>query len=168
MQQTANQLKSPKESSLNDIKKLNAELEAARVKIKVRFLFISKILTYNNFLKSLQRDTKIKKQEIDGMIASLVTLMDKQMSGLQEAVRKQKSAEEQEKLRKIQEAMEAEKRRKAEEEAKIREEEENRRKRIEMEARRKAEDEERKRQEAENEKAAAAIQVNSNSHPITK
>ncbi|XP_046613209.1 myosin heavy chain 95F isoform X2 [Neodiprion virginianus] len=139
MEQTANQLKSSKDSSLKDIKKLNAELEAARVKIK--------------------SDTKIKKQEIDKLVANLVSLMDKQMKGLQETVKKQKIAEEQEKLRKIQEAMELEKRRKEEAERKQREEDENRRKKAEMEARRKAEEEDRKRQEAENEKAAAAIQA---------
>lgn len=37
MQQTANQLKSSKNNSLNDIKKLNGELNDASAKIKVNF-----------------------------------------------------------------------------------------------------------------------------------
>ncbi|XP_020710496.2 myosin heavy chain 95F isoform X2 [Athalia rosae] len=139
MQQTANQLKSSKDSSLNDIKKLNQQLETIQAKIK--------------------GDPKIKKQEIDKSIANVVGLMDNQMKKLQDAVKTQKSAEEQEKLKLIQEAMEIEKRKKLEEELKIKEEEENRRKKTEIEIRRKAEEEERRKQEAANEKAAAAIQA---------
>lgn len=141
MQETSNMLKSAREKSVNEIKKLQSELEAAVQKIR--------------------EDPKIKATDIDTIYTSLVKQVDKQMVGLQDMVKQQKIAEEQDRLRKIQQEMEAEKRRKIEEEARKKEEEDNRKKKIEIEARRKAEEEQRKKQEEEDRKTAAAIQVNS-------
>ncbi|XP_015589785.1 myosin heavy chain 95F isoform X2 [Cephus cinctus] len=139
MQETSTQLKSAKEKSINDIKKLQSDLEAAVQKIKA--------------------NAKIKPQEIDAMYNDLLSQVNKQMAGLQDMVKQQKIAEEQERLRKIQQEMEGERRRKEEEERKKREEEDNRRKKIEMETRRKAEEEQRRRQEEEDKKTAAALQA---------
>ncbi|XP_043272163.1 myosin heavy chain 95F isoform X2 [Venturia canescens] len=138
MQETSKMLKSAREKSMNDIKKLQSELEAA--------------------VQRIRNNPKIKSTEIDVLYERLVSEVGKQMSDLQDMVKQQKIAEEQERLRKIKEEMEADKRRKAEEEAKKKEEEENRKKKAEIEARRKTEEEQRRKQEEEEKKNAAAIQ----------
>lgn len=137
MEETSNQLKTAKDKSINDIKRLQVELEAAIQKIK--------------------RNPKIKATEIDTTYTDLVNQVNKQMASLQDMVKQQKIAEEQERLRKIQQEMENEKRRKDEEERKKREEEDNRRKKHEIESRRKIEEQERRRQEEEDLKTAAAL-----------
>lgn len=139
MEASIGQLKKDKQSSLSELKKLQADMTSAIQKIK--------------------RDEKIKPAEVDKMYTHLLNTTNSQMNQLQKKVQEQKNAEEQERLRKIQEEMEKEKRRKEEEERRKREEEENRRRKIEMEARRKAEEEERKRQEEEDRKAAAVLQA---------
>ncbi|XP_069688950.1 myosin heavy chain 95F isoform X3 [Periplaneta americana] len=139
MEASIGQLKKDKQSSLSDLKKLQADMASAIQKIK--------------------REEKIKPGEVDKLYTQLMNTTNTQMNQLQKKVQQQKNAEEQERLRKIQEEMEREKKRKEEEERKKREEEENRRKKIEMEARRKAEEEERRRQEEQDKKAAAALQA---------
>ncbi|XP_012266629.2 myosin heavy chain 95F-like isoform X2 [Athalia rosae] len=102
----------PEVSNLGDIKELNAELDAARLKVK----------------------------QIDQLVASLVSLMADQMKGLQDTVDKQKMTEDQQKLKIIQDAMEMELKRKLEEEVRLREKEENRQKELVIEIERKAEE----------------------------
>ena len=172
MQETSKMLNSAREKSVNDIKKLQSELEAAVQRIRVRRLFFFSIQLVSDLRTSclfivydfaLQLDPKIKATEIDALFSRLVNEVNKQMAGLQDMVKQQKIAEEQERLRKIQQEMELDKRRKDEEEAKKKEDEDNRKKKVEIEARRKAEEEQRRRQEEEDKKTAASLQV----HKIT-
>ncbi|XP_012276593.1 myosin heavy chain 95F isoform X2 [Orussus abietinus] len=139
LQEISNQLKSAREKSVNEVKKLQSELEQAIQKIK------------NN--------PRIKSQEIDTMYNKLVEAVNRQMGTLQDMVKQQKIAEEQERLKKIQCELETEKRRKEDEERKKREDEDNRRKKADIESRRKAEEEQRLRQEEEDKKTAAALQA---------
>ncbi|XP_033230422.1 myosin heavy chain 95F isoform X2 [Belonocnema kinseyi] len=139
MEETSNQLKTAKEKSISDIKRLQVDLEAAVQKIK--------------------GNPKIRAAEIDSTYSNLVNQVNRQMASLQDMVKQQKIAEEQERLRKIQQEMEREKKRKDEEERKKREEEDNRRQRHEIESRRKIEEVERLRQEEEDLKTAAALQA---------
>lgn len=138
MKETSKQLKN-REQSISDIKRLQDDLKAAIVKIKM--------------------NERIKPVEIDSLYANLVNQMNKQMASLQDMVRQQKIAEEQARLRKIQQELELEKQKKEEEERKKREEEENRRKKHDIEMRRKVEEEQKKRQEEEDKKTAKILEV---------
>lgn len=138
MEETSKQLKD-REKSMNNIKRLQNDLEAA--------------------IKKIKNNTRIKPAEIDSLYSNLVNEVNKQMASLQDMVKQQKIAEEQAKLRKIQQELELQKQRKEEEERKKREEEENRRKKHDIEMRRKVEEEQKRKQELEDQKAAVIIQV---------
>ncbi|XP_066994103.2 myosin heavy chain 95F [Anabrus simplex] len=139
MEVIVGQLKKDKESSSSELKKLQAEMDAAVKKIKM--------------------DDKIKPTVVNELYTQLMNKTNIQMSQLQTKLEQQKSAEERERLRKIQEEMEREKKRREEEEQKRKDEENVRRLKAEIEARRKIEEEERKRQEAEDRKTAALLQA---------
>lgn len=138
MKETSKQLKN-REKPMNDIKRLQDDLEAA--------------------IKKIKNNEKIKSVEIDSLYTNLVNQMNKQMVSLQDMVKQQKIDEEQAKLKKIQQELEFEKQRKEEEERKKREEEENRRKKHDIEIRRKVEEEQKKNQEEEDKRTAAVLQV---------
>ncbi|XP_076277428.1 myosin heavy chain 95F jaguar isoform X2 [Lasioglossum baleicum] len=138
MEETSKQLKN-REKSMNDLKRLHDDLDAA--------------------IKRIKDNERIKPAEIDSLYTNLVNQVNKQMASLQDMVRQQKVAEEQAKLKKIQQELELEKHKKEEEERKKREEDDNRRKKHDIEARRKAEEEQKRRQEKEDQKAAAVLQA---------
>ncbi|XP_076642841.1 myosin heavy chain 95F jaguar isoform X2 [Halictus rubicundus] len=138
MEETSKQLKN-REKSMNDLKRLHDDLDAA--------------------IKRIKDNERIKPAEIDSLYTSLVNQVNRQMASLQDMVKQQKIAEEQAKLKKIQQELELEKQKKEEEERKKREEDDNRRKKHDIEARRKAEEEQKRRQEKEDQKAAAVLQA---------
>ncbi|XP_015432776.1 PREDICTED: myosin heavy chain 95F isoform X3 [Dufourea novaeangliae] len=136
MEETSKQLKN-REKSMNDIKRLQDDLEAA--------------------IKRIKDNERIKPAAIDSLYTNLVNQVNMQMASLQDMVRQQKIAEEQAKLRKIQQELELEKHRKEEEERKKREEDENRRRKHDIETRRKAEEVQKRKQEEEDQKAAEVL-----------
>lgn len=139
MQEISLQLKNSKDKSINEIMKLQSEIETAVDKIR--------------------GNPKIKATEIDAFYTKLGNGVTNMMTCLQDMVQQQKIAEEQCRLRKIQQEIEADEQRKQDEVNKKKEDKENRRKRVEMEARRKTEEIERQRQEEEDQKTALALQA---------
>nr|XP_033326319.1 myosin heavy chain 95F isoform X2 [Megalopta genalis] len=138
MEETSKQLKN-REKSMNDLKRLHDDLDAA--------------------IKRIKDNERMRPAEIDSLYTNLVNQVNKQMASLQNMVKQQKIAEEQAKLKKIQQELEYEKQKKEEEERQKREEEDNRRKKHDIETRRKAEEEQKKKQEKEDQKAAAVLQA---------
>ncbi|XP_076377459.1 myosin heavy chain 95F jaguar isoform X2 [Megalopta genalis] len=138
MEETSKQLKN-REKSMNDLKRLHDDLDAA--------------------IKRIKDNERMRPVEIDSLYTNLVNQVNKQMASLQNMVKQQKIAEEQAKLKKIQQELEYEKQKKEEEERQKREEEDNRRKKHDIETRRKAEEEQKKKQEKEDQKAAAVLQA---------
>ncbi|KAG7207380.1 hypothetical protein KM043_009038 [Ampulex compressa] len=138
MEETSSQLRN-REKSAKDIGDLRIALDKA--------------------MRLIKEDQRIRSTEIDALYESLVNRVNEQMAELQNMVKQQRVAEEQDRLRKIQDELETEKRKKVAEEERLREEEDNRRKKVDMETRRKAEEEERMRQEEEDQKAAAVLQA---------
>jgi len=120
MEGVASQLRKDKDSSMNEVKRLQMEMKEAIFKIKA--------------------NSKIRPDEINTLHSNLMNKANKEMAGLQRKLEEQKNSEEKERLRRIQEEMETEKKRKQEEEWKKQQEEENKRIKIEMEQRRKVEE----------------------------
>ncbi|XP_045106888.1 unconventional myosin-VI-like isoform X4 [Portunus trituberculatus] len=135
---TVQQLKKEKDSSLVNVRKLEAMMDAAIRKI---------------------RTTSMTREKIDQEHSTLVSAMNNELAAVQKKLTQQKNAEEQERLRKIQEEMERKRREEEEEERRRKEEEEIRKKKAELEARRKQEEQERLRQEEEDLKAAEVLQM---------
>ncbi|CAG9815351.1 unnamed protein product [Phaedon cochleariae] len=138
IEQSAQQLKTGKETFANEINNLKTQFAATVDRIK--------------------KDAKIDKATAENLHKTLVDQVNMQMANLQKKLDEQKMAEEQARLRKVQEEMERQRRLKEEEERKRLEEEENRRLKAEMEARRKIEEEERRKQEEVNKKLALELQ----------
>lgn len=107
-EQVANQLKSEKESMLQQVKEI--------------------YLLIDNSVNKIKSDPKITPAAIDAMYAEIMKKVDKETAALKKKLEEQRNAEEQERLRKIQMALEAERKAKEEEERLIREEAEDRKK----------------------------------------
>ncbi|KAK7866674.1 hypothetical protein R5R35_006058 [Gryllus longicercus] len=138
MENIISQLKKDKESSVNDLKKLQTDMDVA--------------------VKKIKNESKITSTQVNEIYTQLMNKANTQMSQLQSKLEQQKGAEEKERLRKIQEEMEREKQHREQEERKKREEEEMRKMKVEIEARRKVEEEQRKKQEDLDRKTAQALQ----------
>nr|CAD7196628.1 unnamed protein product [Timema douglasi] len=145
MSAIVNQLKKDKESSVSEVQKLQADMTASILKIKVvdsddpssmdvallryRWCRVSSFdaRRCRTGLYLETSDVKISASAVDRLYADLLARSDRISGDLQKKLQQQKSAEEQQRLRKIQEEMEREKKLKEEEERRKKEEEETRR-----------------------------------------
>ncbi|XP_055622785.1 myosin heavy chain 95F isoform X2 [Toxorhynchites rutilus septentrionalis] len=139
MKEIALQLKVERDNMLKQVATVQSSIDDAVVRIKA--------------------NPQITAAAVDGLYAGIMAKIDAQMKTIHLKLQEQRNAEEQERLRKIQAALEAEKKIKEAEERRLREEEDNRKKKAEMEARRKEDEIRRLRQEEEDRKAALALQA---------
>lgn len=102
-----NQLKSGKESILNDFSSIETQIIEA--------------------MKVIKGNPKISSKEIDNFYLSLMANVNKMTVTLNNKLKEQRQAEEQERLRKVQMELDMQRKAKEEEERKLKEEEENRR-----------------------------------------
>lgn len=102
-----NQLKSGKESILNDFSSIEMQISEAKKKIK--------------------QSPKISSKDIDNLYLSLMANVNKITVDLNNKLKEQRQAEEQERLRKVQLELDMQRKAKEEEERKLKQEEDNRR-----------------------------------------
>uniref|UniRef100_A0A182RH91 Myosin motor domain-containing protein n=1 Tax=Anopheles funestus TaxID=62324 RepID=A0A182RH91_ANOFN len=144
----------------NNLQKMHAiaeQLKTDREKMQANIRDVQAMLTVA--IAAIRNNPKIGAGAIDRQYAEIMHSIDTNMKLINARLQEQRNAEEQERLNKIKLALEAERRAKEEELRRLREEEENRKKKTEIEARRKEEEAKRLRQEGEDRKAALALQA---------
>ncbi|XP_050079462.1 myosin heavy chain 95F [Anopheles maculipalpis] len=145
------------EHNLQKMQAIAEQLKADRDKMQANIRDVQAMLKVA--IEKIRNNPTIGAAAIDRQYAEIMHSIDTNMKLINARLQEQRNAEEQERLNKIKLALEAERRAKEEELRRLKEEEENRKKKTEIEARRKEEEAKRLRQEGEDRKAALALQA---------
>ncbi|XP_035919432.1 myosin heavy chain 95F isoform X1 [Anopheles stephensi] len=145
------------EHNLQKMHAIAEQLKTDREKMQANIRDVQAMLKVA--IEKIRNNPKIGAAAIDRQYAEIMHSIDTNMKLINARLQEQRNAEEQERLNKIKLALEAERRAKEEELRRLKEEEENRKKKTEIEARRKEEEAKRLRQEGEDRKAALALQA---------